>query len=116
MNILVIGDIVGRPGRRAIKDLLPQIKKEHNISFTIANAENAAGGRGLSWEVADELFSCEIDALTMGNHVWDNKELLTFIDDQPRIIRPANYPEPCPGNGYQIFDLLEFTNTLFYSF
>jgi metallophosphoesterase (TIGR00282 family) len=105
LNLIVIGDIVGRPGRRAIKNLLPRLKEEFQISFTIANAENASGGRGLSWDVANELIGYGIDVLTMGNHVWDNKELLTFIDDMPQIIRPANYPEPCPGHGYEFFDV-----------
>ena len=75
MNILVIADIVGRPGRRAIKGLLPGIQKEHNIDFVIANAENAAGGRGLTRQVLNELLNSGIDVLTMGNHVWDNKEM-----------------------------------------
>lgn len=103
MNILFLGDIVGRPGRRAIKGLLPRIQKEHQISFTIANAENAAGGRGLNREVAGELLSLGIDALSMGNHVWDNKDIFGFIDDEPRLVRPANYPGECPGQGYHIY-------------
>ncbi len=103
MNILVIGDIVGRPGRKAIRELLPQIQKDYKIVFTIANAENAAGGRGLSREVMKELLSHNIDVLTMGNHVWDNKEILNFIDDEHRLIRPANYPPYCPGQGYHIY-------------
>ncbi|MDD2509707.1 MAG: TIGR00282 family metallophosphoesterase [Syntrophomonas sp.] len=103
MNILVIGDIVGRPGRRAIRTLLPQIQKDHNIMFTIANAENAAGGRGLSREVMKELLSLNIDVLTMGNHVWDNKEIFGFVDDEHRLIRPANYPPYCPGQGYHVY-------------
>ncbi|SHH12643.1 hypothetical protein SAMN02745221_01742 [Thermosyntropha lipolytica DSM 11003] len=104
MNILVIGDIVGRPGRRAVKNILPAIQKEYDVIFTIANAENAAGGRGLSRSVMDELLNCNIDVLTMGNHVWDNKEINTFIDDEPRLIRPANYPPYCPGQGYHIYN------------
>ncbi|MEQ8199842.1 MAG: TIGR00282 family metallophosphoesterase [Syntrophomonadaceae bacterium] len=103
MNILVIGDIVGRPGRTIIKALLPRLQQEKNIDFTIANAENAAGGRGLTREVKDELLGAGIDVLTMGNHVWDNKNIFTFIDDEPRLIRPANYPGPCPGQGYHIY-------------
>lgn len=103
MNVLVIGDIVGRPGRQAIRALLPEIVRNHNIEFTIANAENASGGRGLSREVMDELLGAGIDVLTMGNHVWDNKEILSFIDDQPRLIRPANYPSPAPGQGFHIY-------------
>ncbi len=103
MNILVIGDIVGRPGRRALKHGLAQIQREYDISFTIANAENAAGGRGLTRTVMDEILATGIDVMTMGNHVWDNKDILNFIDDEFRLIRPANYPSPCPGQGYHIY-------------
>ncbi|MDD4801593.1 MAG: TIGR00282 family metallophosphoesterase [Syntrophomonas sp.] len=103
MNILFIGDIVGRPGRSVIRKLLPQLQKQYDISFTIANAENAAGGRGLTKDVKDELLACGIDVLTMGNHVWDNKSIFSFIDDEPRLIRPANYPGDCPGQGYHIY-------------
>jgi metallophosphoesterase (TIGR00282 family) len=103
MNILMIGDIVGRPGREIIKEKLAFIQKEENITFTIANAENAAGGRGLSQGVKQELLSAGIDVLTMGNHVWDNKEILNFIDDEKRLIRPANFPADCPGQGYSIY-------------
>lgn len=103
MNILVIGDIVGRPGRRALKQGLAKIQKEEDISFTIANAENAAGGRGLTRAVMDEILGAGIDVLTMGNHVWDNKDIFNFIDDEFRLLRPANYPSPCPGQGYHIY-------------
>lgn len=103
MNILVIGDVVGRPGRGVIKNLLPRLQRDKNIDFTICNAENAAGGRGLTNDVKDELLGAGIDVLTMGNHVWDNKNIFTFIDDEPRLIRPANYPGPCPGQGYHIY-------------
>jgi len=103
LNILVIGDIVGRPGRRAVKKLIPQVQKEYDIDFTIVNAENAAGGRGLSRGVMDEILSAGIDVLTMGNHVWDNKDIFSFIDDEFRLIRPANYPGPCPGKGYHVY-------------
>ncbi|MGE5423138.1 MAG: TIGR00282 family metallophosphoesterase [Ignavibacteriales bacterium] len=103
MNILFIGDIVGKPGRKAVKEVLPRFIKENEIFFTVANAENAAGGRGLNREVLEELLNMEIDVLTMGNHVWDNKDILNFIDDEKRLIRPLNYPPHCPGQGYQIF-------------
>lgn len=103
MNILVIADIVGRPGRRAIKGLLPGIQKEHNIDFVIANAENAAGGRGLTRQVLNELLNSGIDVLTMGNHVWDNKEIYSFVDDEFRLVRPINFPPYCPGQGYHIY-------------
>jgi metallophosphoesterase (TIGR00282 family) len=103
LNILVMGDIVGRPGRQAVRKLLPDIVSENNIDLTISNAENASGVRGLTREVMHELLGAGIDVLTMGNHVWDNKEILSFIDDEPRLIRPANYPSPCPGQGYHVY-------------
>jgi len=103
LNILFIGDIVGKPGRKAIKEVLSSIINKHEISFTIANAENAAGGRGLNRDVLNELLNMEIDVLTMGNHVWDNKDIYNFIDDEVRLIRPINFPPHCPGQGYHIF-------------
>lgn len=103
MNILFIGDIVGKPGRKAVKELLPSIMKEFAVSFTVANAENAAGGRGLNRDVLEELLALEIDVLTMGNHVWDNKDIFNFIDDEVRLIRPINFPPHCPGQGYHVF-------------
>ena len=103
MNLLIIGDIVGRPGRQAVRNFLPDIVRQYNIEFIIANAENASGGRGLTREVMNELLGAGIDVLTMGNHVWDNKEIFSFIDEEPRLIRPANYPPPCPGQGYHVY-------------
>lgn len=103
MNILVIGDIFGKPGRKIIKRLLSRIQTENNIMFTIANAENAAGGKGLTREVMRELLGAGIDVLTMGNHIWDNKEILDFIDEEYRLVRPLNYPGSCPGQGYHVY-------------
>lgn len=104
MNILIIADIVGRPGRRALKTLLPVVQKENKIDFIIANAENAAGGRGLNRQVMNEILATGVDVLTMGNHVWDNKEIYSFIDDEFRLIRPLNFPPYCPGQGYHIYN------------
>jgi len=103
VKILVVGDVVGRPGRRAIREMLQTLQSEYGVCFTVVNGENAAGGRGINSEVADELLSSGIDVLTMGNHVWDNKEIFDFIQDQPRLIRPCNYPEGTPGLGFNIF-------------
>lgn len=103
MNILIIGDIVGKPGRAILKAMLSKIQRENDISFTVANAENAAGGRGLTQEIKDDLIGMGIDVLTMGNHVWDNKNIFNFIDDEPRLIRPINYPGDCPGQGMHIY-------------
>lgn len=105
MNVLLIGDISGKPGRKLIKELLPIVKKEKNIDFTIANGENAAGGVGITREIANELFYNGIDVLTMGNHTWDNKDIFNFIDKEKRLIRPLNYPEGTPGIGSTIFCL-----------
>ncbi|NLP44927.1 MAG: TIGR00282 family metallophosphoesterase, partial [Peptococcaceae bacterium] len=100
MWILFIGDVVGKPGREAIKSFLPGLKQEYSLDLVIANGENAAGGRGITKEVANELFDYGIDFLTMGNHVWDNKDILKFINDERRLIRPANYPKGVPGKGH----------------
>ncbi|HZK43601.1 MAG TPA: TIGR00282 family metallophosphoesterase [Syntrophomonadaceae bacterium] len=103
MNILVIGDVVGQPGRKVIRELLPGIQRKHDIEFTVVNAENAAGGRGLTKDVMEELLTSNIDVLTMGNHVWDNKDIFNFVDTEHRLVRPANYPDYCPGQGYHIY-------------
>lgn len=102
VKILFLGDVVGRPGRQAIKMFLKNYVSEHCIDVVIANGENAAGGNGITKEIAKELFSYGIDALSMGNHIWDKKEVLGFIDNEDRIIRPANYPPGTPGKGYTI--------------
>ena len=103
MRVLLIGDIVGRAGRRAVKENIPELVKQFEIDFIITNGENAAGGNGLTNEVANELFASGINVLTMGNHVWDQKEIFNFIDKESRIVRPANYPAGAPGNGANIF-------------
>jgi metallophosphoesterase (TIGR00282 family) len=103
MNILCIGDIVGRPGREAVAQALPKIKKEHSIDLVIANAENASGGSGLIPKNADEILGFGVDILTMGDHVWDKPEIFPYLQDhQQKIIRPANFPEGNPGAGWTI--------------
>jgi 2',3'-cyclic-nucleotide 2'-phosphodiesterase len=99
LKILFIGDIVGNPGRKAVKELIPLIKKENNIDFCIANGENAAGGSGITYVVAQELYKTGVDAITLGNHTWSKKEVLNFIDSDSNIIRPANFPSELPGKG-----------------
>lgn len=103
MRFLFIGDIVGRPGRSIVKSMLSQLKVENNVDMVIANAENAAGGNGLTEQVANELYNNGVDFITLGNHVWDKKDILDFIDREERIIRPANYPPGTPGKGYKVF-------------
>lgn len=103
MNILFIGDIVGSPGREAVEKLLPALKKEHKLDFVIANAENAAGGSGITPVVAEELFSFGVDVLTSGDHIWKKKEIFELINQEERILRPANYPSGSPGRGFGVF-------------
>ena len=100
MNILIIGDIVGKPGRFAVKGLLATIKKEHRIDFVIANAENSAGGAGLTSTIAKDLFYMGCDVLTLGDHVWDQKEIEEYLDKTEYVIRPANFPRGVPGKGW----------------
>ena len=100
MRVLFIGDIVGKPGREAVKRFLKPLQVEYKADVTIANAENAAAGKGLTKEIAEELYNHGIQFLTMGNHVWDQREIMNFIDREPRLVRPANYPVGAPGQGH----------------
>jgi hypothetical protein len=99
MKILFIGDIVGGPGRRAVRELVPALIEDYRIDMVIANCENAAAGFGITREIVEELYRCRIDVLTSGNHVWDKKEILEFVEDYETLLRPANYPEGAPGFG-----------------
>jgi hypothetical protein len=99
MKILFLGDIVGKPGRRAVREQLPKIVSEYAIDFVIANCENAAAGFGVTREIVEELYENHIDVLTSGNHIWDKKEVMDFIHDYETLLRPANYPEGTPGFG-----------------
>ncbi|MGM0471386.1 MAG: TIGR00282 family metallophosphoesterase [Bacillota bacterium] len=105
MKVLLIGDVVGRAGRRAVRELLPKVEQEEEIDFVVANGENAAGGFGITEDVAQELYDYGIDVLTMGNHTWDNKSIFDFIDDDENLVRPYNYPPGTPGVGYRNFIL-----------
>lgn len=103
MKILVIGDVFGRPGRRAIKELLPGLVDEYGAELVIVNGENAAGGRGLTRKTAEELFLSPIDVMTAGNHIWEHEELHPYLDSH-NIIRPANTREPQPGKGWMVME------------
>ena len=105
LNLLVIGDIVGNPGRKVVKELLPKLRKDYLVDMVIANGENAAGGFGITYTVAQELYSYGVDVITMGNHVWSKKEIMSFIDEDTRIVRPANFPDQLPGRGSTIIEL-----------
>lgn len=102
MKVLLIGDIVGRPGRDAVKKVVPELRKMLALDFVIANAENIAGGSGLTPETADELLNSQIDVLTSGDHIWKKKEIYERLEKDKRILRPANYPESCPGKGWTV--------------
>lgn len=102
MNILFIGDIVGRPGRNYISANLATMIKDHSIDFVIANGENSAGGVGITMKTYDELLSMGVDMITLGNHSWSKKEIFDFIEEADRLVRPANYPKGTPGSGYRI--------------
>ncbi len=99
MRILFIGDIIGQPGRQALKALLPNITGKYKTDFVIANGENAAAGFGITETTASEIFACGVNVITTGNHVWDKKEALTYLAKEHRVLRPVNYPPDVPGNG-----------------
>lgn len=99
VKILFIGDIVGRPGRRAVRQLVPLLRQRHGLAVVVGNGENAAGGNGLTPETARELFEGGVDVITSGDHVWDQKEVLDIFPKEPRLLRPLNYPAGTPGQG-----------------
>jgi metallophosphoesterase (TIGR00282 family) len=99
MHILFIGDIFASPGRHIVADHLQDIKATNHIDLAIANCENAAGGFGITPSIAEELFSLGLDVLTSGNHIWDKKEIFDYLPRQPKLLRPANYPDETPGHG-----------------
>jgi metallophosphoesterase (TIGR00282 family) len=98
-NLLFIGDIVGRPGRDLLRHGLAALASHHNVDLIIANVENAAAGHGITPDIANDLFEYGVHVMTGGNHTWDKKEIFPYIAKQPRMIRPANYPEGAPGLG-----------------
>ena len=103
MKILFFGDIFGRSGREALINKLDYFKKKLNPDFILANGENVSHGRGISKKISKELFDSGIDVITGGNHIFDNKDVISFIDNEPRLLRPINYPENTPGNGFGIY-------------
>jgi 2',3'-cyclic-nucleotide 2'-phosphodiesterase len=103
LNILFVGDVVGRPGRRAAQLLIPELRRKHEADFVVVNAENAAAGYGVTASTARELFEAGADCLTTGNHVWAQKEAGDVLTGDPRILRPANYPPGAPGAGAGVF-------------
>jgi metallophosphoesterase (TIGR00282 family) len=102
MNILIIGDVVGNPGRAIMKKALPAVFRKYDVDYCIANVENAAGGFGVTREICDEILGMGVDCMTSGNHIWDKREILPVIDQIPQLIRPLNYPVGQPGRGSHV--------------
>jgi metallophosphoesterase (TIGR00282 family) len=103
VKILFIGDIVGEPGRRAVKELLPRLRRQHAIELTIANGENSAGGSGITPKTAEEIFAAGVDFITSGDHLWDQKEVISLLQNEARFLRPLNYPQGTPGQGSVVY-------------
>lgn len=102
MRVLAVGDVVGKTGRRMVAKWIPRLVDAEGIDLVVVNAENAAGGNGLTHEIMDELLSLKIDVLTSGNHIFDKREIFEFIDDVPTLLRPLNLPKGTPGHGYVV--------------
>jgi hypothetical protein len=105
VKLLFIGDIVGQPGRNAIKTLLPKLREQHALDFVIANGENSAGGSGITPKIAREIFAAGVDVITSGDHLWDQKEVMELLAGEKRFLRPLNYPAGTPGQGSGIFEV-----------
>ena len=103
MRIAMVGDVIGRPGRAAFAKYTAQLRKEKKVDIVVVNGENSAGGKGITRKALDELLHAGADVVTSGNHIWDKKDVLEFIDQEPFLIRPANYPEGAPGKGWCIY-------------
>ncbi len=99
MRVLFIGDIVGKPGRHAVSALVPALRRELSLDFVVANGENEAAGRGITVNTAKEIFASGVDVITSGNHIWDQADILPFLDGEAPLLRPANYPPEAPGRG-----------------
>ena len=104
MRILFVGDVIGRSGRTAVHDRLPGLIKDWKLDLVVVNGENAAGGFGITETIYNELIDAGADAVTLGNHAWDQREALVFIERAPRLVRPANYPKGTPGRGAALID------------
>src|SRR5256712_12031910 len=99
LTVLFLGDVVGEPGRSAVIARLPEVKSKYALDFVVVNGENAAGGRGITGKITIGLLRAGVSVVTTGDHIWDPKEVLSFIDTEPRLLRPVNYPDGPPGSG-----------------
>ncbi len=98
LRLLFLGDIIGEPGRKAVIDVAPRWKEVWDLDFIVANGENAAAGRGITPKIVIDLLRAGVAVITSGDHIWDQKEIVSFIDTEPRLLRPVNYPDGTPGN------------------
>ena len=112
MKVLVCGDIVGRSGREIVEDKIPELRKKENLDFVIVNGENAAGGFGITEKICKNLYKHGVDVITSGNHIWDQQEILSFIDKDLRLLRPDNLPKKCPGRGSGLYKIQDGTEIL----
>ena len=108
----MIGDVVGKLGRRTVSAVLPDIRRDHALDLVVANGENAAGGRGLTPRTAEELFQAGVDVITSGNHVWENREVFPLLQGDAPVVRPLNYPEGAPGRGFLRHDGVTVINLM----
>jgi 2',3'-cyclic-nucleotide 2'-phosphodiesterase len=106
VRILFIGDIVGEPGRRAVRKLVPELRSRHQLDWVIANGENSAGGSGITPDTASEIYASGVDVITCGDHLWDQKEVVKLLEDERRFVRPLNYPAGTPGQGSALYQVL----------
>ena len=106
-TVLMLGDIIGRAGRMVVQACLGRLIRRHQAAFVVANGENAAAGMGITAEIALDLFNAGVDVITSGNHIWCKREIVSFLDDEPRLLRPANYPGQVPGRGAGLFTAAE---------
>ncbi|SVC96493.1 uncharacterized protein METZ01_LOCUS349347, partial [marine metagenome] len=104
VKLMFIGDIVGSPGRKAVSDLLPGLRDRFELDLVIANGENAAGGNGITPDTAAEIYAAGVDVITCGDHLWDQKEVEVLLNEEPRFVRPVNYPAGTPGQGSAIIN------------
>ncbi len=104
LTVLFLGDVVGEPGRTAVIARLPELKEKYALDFVIVNGENAAGGRGITGKITIDLLRAGVSVVTTGDHIWDQKEIVPFLDLEPRLLRPLNYPDGAPGNGSIVLD------------
>src|SRR6202043_1524992 len=107
LPVLFLGDVVGEPGRNAVIARLPELKEQHGIDFIVVNGENSAGGRGITGKITIDLLRAGVSVITTGDHIWDKKDILSFIDPEPRLLRPVNYPPGAPGSGSIVLETVK---------